>query len=116
MNLVQLIHFQQVQPITFPTTRPDYWLVNGRSLPDTVLAGKYNINYQKGLLFNPNPAVPPQGPLLTPVAQLITYYPAVTAISSAGGDEEEQYLLYQYIFQDSQCRHICEQKFQKKFW
>jgi manganese oxidase len=67
-----------------PDYRPDYWLVNGRSLPDTVLAGKYNINYQKGLLFTPNPTTPPQGSLLTPIAQQITYYPAVTSISSAG--------------------------------
>ena len=72
-------------PFEIPDYRPDYWLVNGRSLPDTVLAGKYNINYQEGLLFTPNPAVPPQGPLLTPIAQLITYYPAVESISVAFG-------------------------------
>jgi hypothetical protein len=37
------------------------------------------------LLFKPNPSPPPQGTLLTPVAQLITYYPAVTSITSRAG-------------------------------
>ena len=64
-----------------PDYRPDYWLVNGRSLPDTLLAGKYNVNYQKGLLFIPNSIVP-----FTSTAQQITYYPAVTGLSSAGGN------------------------------
>lgn len=69
-----------------PDYRPDYWLVNGRSLPDTVLAGKYNVNYQKGLLFNPTPSVPPQGSILIPVAQQLTYYPRVKSLWSAGED------------------------------
>ncbi len=67
-----------------PDFRPDWCLVNGRALPDTVLAGKYNVNYQKGLLFSdPTAANIPQGPL-SPVAAQVTYYPTVTSLTGKG--------------------------------
>jgi manganese oxidase len=65
-----------------PDFRPDWCLVNGRALPDTVLTGKYNVNYQKGLLFNP-PATVSQGPL-SPVALTVSYYPTVTKLTNKG--------------------------------
>ena len=65
-----------------PDFRPDWCLVNGRALPDTVLAGKYNVNYQKGLLFNPTATIS-QGPL-SPVALQVSYYPTVTSLTNAG--------------------------------
>jgi plastocyanin len=64
-----------------PDFRPDWCLVNGRALPDTILAGKYNVNYQAGLLFDPT--AKPQGPLST-AAQQVTYYKTVTSLTNAG--------------------------------
>jgi len=67
-----------------PDFRPDWCLVNGRALPDTLLAGKYTVNYQKGLLFNdPTGANDPQGPLRSVAAQ-VTYYPIVTGLNNVG--------------------------------
>jgi manganese oxidase len=70
-----------INNFNIPDFRPDWCLVNGRALPDTVLAGKYNVNYQQGLLFNPTAT--PQG-ILSPIAQQVSYYQQVTGLTNAG--------------------------------
>ena len=56
-----------------PDYRPNYWLINGRSLPDTVFAGKYNVNYQKACFYTELYCT-----LHMTTAQQLTYYPAAT--------------------------------------
>ncbi len=60
-------------PLTFniPDYRPNYWLLNGRSLPDTLMAGKWNQGYQPGLYINPNAST---GTILNPIASQLTFY------------------------------------------
>jgi manganese oxidase len=75
-----------VNGYNIPDYRPDYWLVNGRSLPDTVLGGKYTMGYQQGLFFVPNATPSSQAAFLHPIARQVSYYPGVTSLSLAGGD------------------------------
>jgi hypothetical protein len=42
--------------------RPDFWLVNGRAFPDTVLPGKYTVGYRRGS---------------APTTDTLTYYPQI---------------------------------------
>lgn len=50
--------------------RPDWWLVNGRAFPDTVLPGKYTQGYQPGTAVADSTA--------PSFDSLLTYYPPVT--------------------------------------
>jgi manganese oxidase len=54
-----------------PDYRPNYWLLNGRSLPDTLMAGKWNQGYQPGLYVNPSAST---GTILNSQASSLTFY------------------------------------------
>jgi hypothetical protein len=58
-------------PFNIPDYRPNYWLLNGRSLPDTLMAGKWNQGYQPGLYANPAATT---GTILNPIASNLTFY------------------------------------------
>ena len=60
--------------------RPNYWLLNGRSLPDTLMAGKWNQGYQPALYVNPSAST---GTILNPIASNLTFYGTNIATSLA---------------------------------
>jgi hypothetical protein len=72
----------EIANFNIPDFRSDWNLVNGRSLPDTVMAGKYTQGFQPGLLFNPN-SVPPAN-ILNSTAMQLTYYPYCTLSLASG--------------------------------
>lgn len=58
-----------------PDYRPDYWTLNGRCLPDILMAGKWNQGYQPAKLFSgPPPVANPN--ILDSTAFQLTYYGA----------------------------------------
>lgn len=61
-----------------PNYYPNYWTINGRCLPDTLLAGKWNQAYQPSLLFSGTPTTTN---ILNSVAQQLTYYGPASGIA-----------------------------------
>ena len=61
----------RISNFNIPDYRPNYWLLNGRSLPDTLMAGKWNQGYQPGLYVNPSAST---GTILNPIASNLTFY------------------------------------------
>jgi manganese oxidase len=67
---------------TIPDYRPNYWTINGRCLPDTLMAGKWNQGYQPGLLIN---GAVTTGNILNGTASQLTYYGAGITPTKATG-------------------------------
>jgi hypothetical protein len=68
----------EIANFNIPDYRPNYWTINGRCLPDTLMAGKWNQGYQPGLLFNGTPS---SANILNTTAQQLTYYGPNTGIT-----------------------------------
>jgi len=61
----------EIANFNIPDYRPNYWTINGRCLPDTLMAGKWNQGYQPGLLINGSVT---SGNILNGTASQLTYY------------------------------------------
>jgi len=70
-NSNPLSQSSQAANFYIPDYRPDYWTINGRCVPDSIMAGKWNQGYQPSLLFDGAAA---NTGVLDSVARQLTYY------------------------------------------
>ena len=71
----------RIANFNIPDYRPNYWLLNGRSLPDTLMAGKWTQGYQPGLYANPSAST---GTLMNPIASSLTFYQSSVPTLASG--------------------------------